>query len=151
MSANREISAVHSSPVPGTGKTDGPFYQSSQAWVEVFKCVPRGVAGSLEWTSSKSPYFDSLFKLQQFFPLLTTNSWLLNCFKVRKITSECLCQQTTLVYMLSHLCCLSHICTCFVFPPNSQSQDCPGVAEGRIWSGQSLWWEPESTTWLSKA
>lgn len=49
----------------------------------MFKYVPRGVSGSFEWTSSKSPYLDSLLKLQQFFPLLTTNSWLLNCFKVR--------------------------------------------------------------------
>lgn len=42
----------------------------------MFKYVPRGVSWSLERTSSKNPYLDSLLKLQQFFPLLPTISFL---------------------------------------------------------------------------
>lgn len=66
----------------GTGKTNRPFFQCSGAWVNMFKCVPRGVSWSLEWTSSKSPYI--LFSnCSNFFLCLLQIACYWHCFKVR--------------------------------------------------------------------
>lgn len=101
----------------------------------MFTHVPRGVSGVLEWTSSKSPYLDSLFELQQVFFFSTGYRIALklgqkNHLRMPLTPNQPCVHTEPRVLPFSHLFLLC-------FPVKLPEPGLPGGTWGRIWSGES--------------